>query len=384
MINIKKHLNKLSVKVAVVIILLVAGLLVTLNFAVVNRGERTFVDIYGILRERGELPPNDEPFIFPPPGDHFQIFNIYPNDAQLTPGQHFTNRFQSSLLIIGLVALVVAVGLGWLISLIVARPLKKLGAGIEKLRESHYRLRLEENDSEEFNELIHEFNSLAEELQRTEELRKNLISDTSHELKTPLTSLIGQLEGIEDGVFAVDAARIRLLREQVNRLGELTEGLQEYARLRSQAFKPHLTSFPLKNVINKLSEQFHQRLEEKHISVVSKIADDYSLTADQALVERMFANLFENALRYSQAKAITVTADKGHLTFADDGVGIPPEHLKDIFERFFRLEKSRSRETGGLGLGLSIVREIIEAHGWKINAKTPDNNKGVMFVVDLI
>ena len=374
--------NKISFKVAVVIIILMIGLFVLLNFLVINRGERAFNDVFQIITSRGMLPPGDTPFRAPAFGQDFPFHRLIP-ERELTPRQHFATRLQVSLILIGLAALLGAVGIGWFISRMVARPLNKLGTGMKKLRDSHYNLRLEENDSEEFNTLVREFNDLAAELQRTEELRKNLISDTSHELRTPLASLAAQLEGIEDGVLALDKERIKLLRAEVNRLSEMTDGLQDYAHLRSQAIKPQRQNVKLKEMLDKIVAQHKKNLEEKKMAVSLNFAADYSLMADPKLLERIFTNLFDNALRYSQAKNITVTAGQEQIVFSDDGVGIPSQHSQDIFERFFRLEKSRSRATGGLGLGLSIVKEIVEAHGWKISARMPQNNKGVEFVIDL-
>jgi len=381
--KLNKHFNKISIKVALVVVLLVVILFVSLDFLVINRGERAFKDVYGFITVRGGLPSQDEPFMAPEPENNFPFGFLVPN-RQMTPPEHFTTRFQSSMIIIGLAALLGAVGIGFLIARIVSRPLNKLGTGMKKLRDSHYKFQLEEDDSEEFNALIKEFNSLASELHRVEELRKNLISDTSHELRTPLSSLMAQLEGMEDGVITLDKERVKLLREQVDRLSELVEELQDYASLRSQTIKPQIKEFMFKEMINSVVEQFKNSLTEKKIAVHLNFSDDYKITADEKLIERVFANLFDNSIRYSKAENININADQEQITFSDDGVGIPEAHLNDIFERFFRLEKSRSRETSGLGLGLSIVREIIEAHGFKIKARIPENKKGLEFTIDLV
>ncbi|MDD5039877.1 MAG: ATP-binding protein [Patescibacteria group bacterium] len=376
-------INKISVKVALVVTLLIASLIVILNFIVIDRGLSAFHDVYSIVISSDSAFPNeDDPFIVPPQRQPFG-YSVPVDVQKISPREHFKSLFQSSLLLIGAIALLGAFGIGFLTSRIVARPLNKLGAGMKKLRENHYQQRLEENDSEEFNKLIQEFNSLATELQRDEELRKNLISDTSHELKTPLAGLSAQLEGIQDGVLVLDADRVKLLREQVARLTELTEGLQDYASLRSSIIKPQKKNFHLKQVIGTIVREHKQSLDEHGMAVHTEIDESYVLTADQRLMERVFTNLFENAIRYSHGKNITVSADASRITLADDGVGIPPEHLKDIFERFFRLEKSRNRKTGGLGLGLAIVREIVEAHGWKIFAEVPATGRGISFVIAL-
>jgi len=379
--KLPKFFNKISVKIAFVITILIIVLIMLLYVMVVNRGERVFADVYQIIQKQGQLPSGNVPFMSPPPQGLFS--KNFPQDTKLTPQEHFKDRFQSSLVIIVLAVLAGAVGIGWLTSRIIAKPLNTLSAGMKKLRQNHYQLRLEEKDSEEFKTLIQEFNMLAGELHHNEELRKNLISDTSHELKTPLASLTAQLEGIEDGVLSLDKERIALLKGQVSRLSELTEGLQEYASLRSQAIRPKFHDILLKDVIRYVMEYYKNALREKNIEVRQHIDDVFTLRADRELLERVFSNLFENAIRYSSAQHIIISIENNRILFADDGVGIPKENLSDIFERFFRIDKSRDRKGGGMGLGLAIVKEIITAHGWKIHAEIPENGKGVAFVITL-
>ncbi|MFA6909205.1 MAG: HAMP domain-containing sensor histidine kinase [Patescibacteria group bacterium] len=376
-----RFFNTISFKIALVVSMLVVVLMVVLNFVVVNRGERVFSDVYTVIRDKGGAFSIDEPIYFP--GGYSAPFNEPLRGAVVSPRDQFKHRFQYSLFLIGAGAFVGAVGIGLLASWIVARPLNTLQSGLKKLRQSNYKLRLQDDHSNEFAAIMSEFNSLASDLQRTEELRKNLISDTSHELKTPITVLAAQLEGIDDGVLTLDKERIGMLRQQVQRLQDMTEGLQEYARLRSQALSPHVTNFRLAKLIEKITLQFEPRLNEKKIVVTTDISDEYTVSADESLVERIFVNLFDNTLRYADARAVHISTHADEIIFSDDGVGIPQMHQHDIFERFFRLEKSRNRSTGGLGLGLAIVKEIVEVHGWKIHARTPENQKGVEFVIKL-
>jgi signal transduction histidine kinase len=283
-----------------------------------------------------------------------------------------------------LAALACAIGIGYLISRTIAKPLDKLSDGLKKLRQSHYQLRLPgDSGSEEFNEIVKEFNSLAAELQRVEELRKNLISDASHELRTPLASLQAQLEGVQDGILKMDPDRIKLLQTQVARLHELTNGLQDYAYYRSQSIKIEKKPVLVRAFVVKIISAYSSRLEEKKIAVKLDIPERLTIDADSALLERIFNNLIENAIRYSQAAQVTINASEKQIIFSDNGIGIPPEHLNNIFERFFRLDKSRSRSTGGMGLGLSITKEIVEAHGWRIQAQAPADGHGVEFVIDI-
>jgi len=375
----RSHFNKIGIKVALVVTLLIVVLLTSLFFVVVNRGQKSFRDVYQAVGVQNEFPPIDKPFFYP---DEERIL-LFPYPREMTPQEHFTTRFESSLVMIGILAFLGAIGVGVLTSHIITKPLSKISQGMKKLRQNHYNQRLEEDSSDEINAVIKEFNSLAEELKRVEELRKNLISDTSHELKTPLASLTAQLEGIDDGVLSLDAQRVQLLRKQVSRLTELVEGLQDFARLRSESVVPQKEHIRIRDIFQAAQERFAPRLRAAGMQVLIPADEALIIEADPKIMDRVCDNLFENALRYSRAQHITVTADEKRIVFSDDGIGIPAEHLQDIFERFYRVEKSRNRETGGLGLGLAIVKEIVEAHGWKIHAEIPENNKGVAFVITL-
>lgn len=378
----KKYLNKTSIKVALIITVLMVIMLALLDVMVINRGQRTFNDIYQFIEARGNVPPDDVPFLAPAPSQPFPFIIQGPNRA-LTVSQHFTARFRASMIIIGIISLLGIAGIGYLTFRIIKKPLNKLGDGLKTLRSSHYTQRLQEDESEEFNAVIREFNSLAAELQRVEELRKNLISDASHELRTPLASLQAQLEGVQDGVLTMDAERLKLLQNQVARLKELTERLQDYAYFRSQSVTIQKTPILVQPFLSKIISQYAGQLAQAKITVKVDCSDQLTINADQTLLERVFNNLIENTLRYSQATQVTISASEKQIVFSDNGVGIPPEHLQNIFERFFRLDKSRSRSTGGMGLGLSITKEIVEAHGWHIQAQTPADERGVTFTITI-
>lgn len=379
--NIRRFFSKLSVRTALFVTALMAVLLICLNVFVLRSGEAIFNDVYKrFTNQESERPPERIPFVTPY-GIQWLILRHIPEGEPLTPREHFTNRFEVSLALFGIGALIGAVGIGLLTSRTITRPLAKVGKGMEKLHESKYALRLEESESDEVNGIIKEFNHLAAELQRVEELRKNVISDASHELRTPLASLMAQLEGIEDGVLPMDTARVQSLRQQADRLHQLTEKLQDYAYFRSQSIKLRKERVSLLELVHRVASDFSDALSHKQTRLVISIPEELTLDADPLLLERIIVNVIDNAIRYAGAKTITIAAAENYLRISDDGIGIPEQHLSDIFERFFRVEKSRSRETGGMGLGLSIVKEIVEAHGWQIVARKPDNGIGVEFMI---
>ncbi len=378
----RRWFNTISVRTTILVTALMVVMLAIVNIIVVKSGETVFTDVYHTFTQQGGALPDRIPFNGPYGAYEF-IFNHVPRGEPMTPREHFSERFQSSLMLVGLGALIGAIGIGFATSRTITRPLNKVRRGMQKLHESNYTLRLDESESEEVNGIIREFNNLAAELQRIEELRKNVISDASHELRTPLAGLMAQLEGIDDGVLQPDKERIKMLRQQVDRLSQLTDGLQDYAYFRSQTAKLQLGEVIVSEVLKHVAMDFEGALKEKHIELLASIPEKLTLQADQLLLERVLSNLIDNAIRYSKATHIKVAADSNSIRIADDGVGIPAEHLQNVFERFFRMDKSRSRETGGMGLGLSIVKEIVEAHGWQIGARKSDSGNGVEFVITL-
>jgi two-component system, OmpR family, sensor histidine kinase BaeS len=358
-------MNKTGIKITILIAASFTMLLLLLNFVVVYRSRQTFITVIQDQTSYGGQ-------FYPGMG----VVTAFPAEPL---GTQFANQFQQSIwLAIGM-GILASVGIGWLVSRIITRPLHSLEDGIRLLEESDYQVFIEPTGSPEFDLVIEEFNNLAEELSKVETLRKDLISDTSHELRTPITSLIAQLEGMKDKVLKVTPDRLETVLNQAYRLNDVVERLQEYSRLRSKTAKLKLVKFNLYDTINKLMSDYKLQLKRAKIKLKLDIPEDLTIKADKALFERIIINLTENTLRYAQASEISISAEEGELVFADNGVGISKLHLPYIFERFYRVEKSRSRETGGVGLGLAIVKEIVEAHGWRIGAEKSAKQKGISF-----
>ncbi|MBN1915448.1 HAMP domain-containing histidine kinase [Candidatus Dojkabacteria bacterium] len=359
-------MNKTAFKITLIIAVFCTTLLALLNFMVIERSRKAFIEVINRGAIRVERPIDE----FDNRQGQF-IFETSDRDADDTkrtrgPIETFTATFQKSLLLINLIGIIASVGIGFLAARIITEPLGQLEKGVKKLQENDYKFKLGKTGTHEFDKVIDEFNHLTTELERVETLRKDLISDTTHELKTPVTSLIGQLEGIKDGVLKPDKKRLQVLIDQVNRLDDLVERMQEYSRLRSKTAKLKIVSFLLKPFLRELIKPYSREL--KGIKIILEINPDYFLKADKSLFERVIINLLENSLKYSRGNIITIKANENTITFEDNGIGIPANNMPYIFERFYRVEKSRNRKTGGLGLGLAIVKEIIEAHGWKIEA----------------
>lgn len=299
-------------------------------------------------------------------------FNEITRDT-LTPT--WLRLLQIALLILGGPAV-----LGWFAARFVRRPLRQFNDAIASLEQSSYKVQLQPTGIHEFDEVFTKFNSLIKRLQHEEKLRKDLVSDTSHELNTPLSVMIGQLTAMQESKHAMTKERVAILKEQAERLAELVRQLDAYTKARMP-----VTSEPedihLKQFCEELIHHFTFELKQKGITANLHIADDYIIHANRDALQRILTNLMQNTLRYSQATEVIIKATAHELLFSDNGKGVPSESLPYLFERFYRIDKSRSRTTGGLGLGLAIVRELVESQGWAITAET--GQPGLMFTLKI-
>ena len=374
--------RKTSIKIGVVVSLTMLTLLLLLNIVVIERSRNTFVKVVktvtvgpvdggNIVLEREQV-------------KQFNILRFYQDGTErpVPLQEEFVKEFQASLLKISVIGIIVSFIIGFLSSQVYSRPLRALSNGMRQLRNNDYYLKLQNLGSEEFDEVICEFNRLTDQLSKVEKLRKDLISDTSHELKTPLTSLFGQLNGIKEGVLILDKERNEVLISQVERLSDIVNRLQEFSRIQGSQLNLKKKKINLSKLINKITNSFGQEFNNKNIKLVLEVDKSMTVLADNYLLSQVFTNLLQNAVKYSRAEQVTIIGNKNEIVVRDDGIGISDEDKQFIFERFYRVEKSRNRKTGGLGLGLAIVKEIVEAHEWKIKVK--DNEPaGTKFVITI-
>ncbi len=287
----------------------------------------------------------------------------------------FSNRFTTTIenvwILLGthvLIIIGVAVVLGLVAALFVRLPLHQFKDAIASLEQSNYKVRLQPMGIREFDETFAKFNNLVERLKREEKLRKDLVSDTSHELNTPLATMIGQLTAIQEGKYPMTEERVVLLKEQAERLAELVRQLDTYTKARMPDTN-QAEDIPLKQFCQKLIHRFNLELKQRGIAAKLHVNENNILHANKGALQQILTNLIQNTLRYSEATELTITVTDHTLVFSDNGNGVPPDSLPYLFERFYRVDKSRSRNTGGLGLGLAIVHELAEGQGWHIHAK---------------
>jgi len=217
---------------------------------------------------------------------------------------------------------------------------------------------------------------MAADLEYAEQLRRNMVADVAHELRTPLSNIRGYLEAIRDGVIEPDAAAMRSLNEEASLLSRLVNELQELSLAEAGELKLVYQAEDITKLVNQAVLPWQRQVAAKEISLSLNLPDGLPLVSiDWQRANEVLHNLLENAVAHTpKGGAIKVAADaKGkwiEVSVSDTGEGIPAEDLPHIFERFYRVDKSRARATGGSGLGLTIARRLVEAHGGTITVES--------------
>ena len=284
-----------------------------------------------------------------------------------------------------LVAATIAMLLGWALMTRIVRPLQQMMMLSERIARGDYARHVDIRGRDEIGRLAESLNQMAASLQRIEGLRRDLVANVAHELRTPLTTLQGYLEALRDGVTAASPETLGMLHEEVLRLVRLVDDLHQLSQFDARVSRLRVGPLDLPMLIVRLVEVYRPEFVRRGLHLTAANDDGLpSVEADGDLVDRALRNLIDNALRYAPAGAhVTVAArrDGGdvRLAVSNTGEGIAPDDLPRIFERFYRGEKSRSRETGGAGIGLSIVQEIARAHGGETGARSGEGLTTVWF-----
>ncbi len=223
-------------------------------------------------------------------------------------------------------------------------------------------------------------------IRQLERTRRDFVANVSHELKTPLTNIRGYAETLRNGALEDKEAASRFL-EKIERnaihLQELVEDILSISEIESGRFELHMTEFDLSSLLKELVEQHHLQISEKLLDVKMERIQAGIIRADEKSIKQIFNNLLENAIKYTPEKGRIVVrtffeTDKAKVEIEDTGIGIPEVDQAFIFERFYRVDKARSRPTGGTGLGLSIVKHLVQAHGGDVGLKS-ESGKGSTF-----
>jgi signal transduction histidine kinase len=303
--------------------------------------------------------------------------------------QAFLDEVNQSLLLAALGAIVAAFLLGILLAQTIVRPLRQLTRGAQRIARGHLDERIQVGGEDEVAQLARAFNQMAESLERTEQARRQLVADVAHELRTPLTIIGGTVQAMRDGVLSLDEGNLATVQQEVESLAHLVSDLRDLSLGDVGQFTIRHEPVDLGEVIQSVGAGFAAEAAARGLHLTVEAPEQLPrVLGDEPRLRQCVRNLVDNAIRHTPgggAVTIRATAADGAVTIevADTGEGIAPEHLPRLFERFYRIDRSRARRSGGSGLGLAIVQQIVQAHSGEIQAASGGLSQGATFVIRL-
>ena len=290
--------------------------------------------------------------------------------------QMFVDSVGWVIVVAVVVAVVVAALVAAMLGMRLARPLREMSRAARRIAEGDYDARIPREGPEEIVSLADSFNQMATALEEQERMRREFIANAAHELRTPLTNLQGYLEALRDGVIEPDRATFESLWDEAERLVRLSRSLDTLAAGDAGATAA-IVDLDLASAIRAAAELARPALLAAGLTLDVDVPEELPARADPDQLAQVLGNLLQNAVRYSPAGGnVAIRAEKRPddvlVSVTNTGEGIPPDDLAHVFERFYRVEKSRDRARGGAGIGLAIVRQLVEAAGGAVGAESSD------------
>ncbi len=324
--------------------------------------------------------------------DNDQIVGVIRSSVPITTLEEKLNNFYREIFLLGLITTLIA----GFISLSISRRLRKPIEVVEKsaleFAEGNFSKQIPDPSIEEIKGLVRAMNTMATRLKRLETLRKDFIANVSHELKTPVTTIKGFIETLKDGAInnPEEANRfLSIISKHTSRLDLIIEDLLSLSRLEQPGNKveDNFEKLNLSELLENVAHLCESSASAKNLKIQLNCNENLFIKGDSSLFEQAILNLLDNAVKYSDnGKSINISAydNKTNIVIEieDQGYGIAKEHLDRIFERFYRVDKARSRKVGGTGLGLSIAKHIINVHNGSINVVS-EIEKGSTFSISL-
>ncbi|HEX5825643.1 MAG TPA: ATP-binding protein [Candidatus Limnocylindrales bacterium] len=302
--------------------------------------------------------------------------------------QHARDMYDQSVSTVVIAAVIVAalasVGLAVVMARMLARPLREVGAAARRIADGDYAARVPREGPEEIASLADSFNQMAASLEEQERMRRDFIANAAHELRTPLTNLQGYLEALRDGVIVADRSTYESLWDEAERLVRLSRSLDALAEGDAATGAPALQPLDLAAAIRSAVELAQPAIERAGLGLTLEVPDTLPARANPDHLAQVLGNLLSNAIRYTPAGgSVSVRAERRPVdllvSVANTGEPIPTDDLDRVFERFYRVEKSRDRAHGGAGIGLAIVKQLIEAGGGRVGAESTEGQTRFWF-----
>jgi signal transduction histidine kinase len=308
------------------------------------------------------------------------------NGQLLTPEeQHLQHSLDRLHMVAGAISVAAALIVAFLLAEGLSRPLRRIRTAAERMEEGDLAARVRVGGDKEVRSVGHAFNRLADTLEHEEELRKDTVADLAHELRTPVTGLLSRIEAAQDGVLDDPGANLEAMHAEALRLTRLLDDLAKLAEAERPGLLLDKRPVDLAEVAKHEVDEWQPRYADKGLRLDSDF-DEAWVLGDADRLGQIAANLLSNALRYTDTTGHTrievgVEGESAVLEVRDTGIGIAPDDLRHIFTRFWRGEKSRSRATGGAGIGLAIVRELVRAHDGRIDVESTPGQGSVFRVL---
>ena len=267
----------------------------------------------------------------------------------------------------GAIALVLSIILGIYFAVGIARPIQRISDTASAIKEGNLSARTGLAGDDQLGQLGQRFDEMADAIERDRDLERQLIGDVAHELRTPLMAIQATVEAIQDGVFEADEEHLNTISFETRRLGRLVEALLHLNRLENGTTEVKRDLVNLSSVVGGLSTTHEALIESSGIMFFTDVAPNVMIIGDQDLISQAVANLLSNAVRYTPENGmvtVELTRENGYarISVRDTGVGIAEEDMKKVFSRFWRADVARQSVDGGLGIGLALVKEVVDQH----------------------
>lgn len=310
-------------------------------------------------------------------------------NVEINPSKIFIDWFRDKWWQTAIAGALIGVVFGVLMARTLIAPLRRLSDAAQAIGSRDLSRRVEVRGSAEVRQLAESFNEMAADLEQAENLRRTLVADVAHELRTPLTVLQGNLRAILDDVYPLSKTEVAALYDQTRMLSHLVNDLHELSQAEARKLPMHMERLNMAQLVEHITAIFIPIAESQAIKLRVEMASNLPVFGDRNRLQQVLTNLIKNAINHTpNGGEITINAHQRdqsiYVTVRDTGSGITREHLPYVFDRFYRADRSRSRDKGGAGLGLAISKAIIEAHDGDISAVSDGvPGKGTQFTISL-
>ncbi len=293
-----------------------------------------------------------------------------------TSGTTFLNRINLQTILSGLTAILIALLLAIVLSRTLTRPIRELTAAAQVTSQGSLPQQVPVRSRDELGQLATSFNRMSADLARSLNLRRQMTADIAHELRTPISIILGHAEAVHDGILPASTENFEIIREEAQRLEHLVDDLRTLSMADAGELKLSLRSYPPARLLQDVQKIFNHQARQKKITLaINAVPDLPEIDIDPERMKEVLGNIVDNALRYTPEHGrIELSArtfdQRVEMRVKDSGPGVAPEELDRIFERFYRTETSRAREEGGSGLGFAIAKSLVEKHNGQIWAES--------------